>query len=1562
MKSSGIAGDSNGFETIFLNETTNREEDGAFNWNAADDGTNERREDIHVRFQDSALPLGIDENELDEIDINGDSKKLDSVEVDESHDVNSPSDSRLKSSFKSVLELTANSMVSVLTPSTKTEQTSKGKGKKKKAHVSFLEGPVEEIPLDDIEPTSPREASPVFNGRPPIPPEFLKSRHKEFTIPNPLQFISNFLSNLFSRDTRYLKSSHGRIIIINPYDDSSQIDERTGKPYMQNSIVSSRYNKYNFVPLQIIAQFSKTANCYFLLIAIMQMIPGWSTTGTYTTIIPLLIFISIAILREGFDNYRRYRQDRVENRIQTQVLRHVDVDPPIVEEHSSFFRRRRWRRSRSQESASRSTIRSTDEREPERTSEDPPQLPPSPSSPSSPALSVKPNIDPQPPLYNSTLTTTRSIPANKPTFFWASCDWKDVRVGDIIRLTSDQTLPADVIALSSPNPNGAIYIETAALDGETSLKTRLVNSTLRSLCKDINDLIRLSGTCTVEDPNGDLYNFNGSMKLDSIQGEIPLSNNDVLYRGSNLRNTSELFALVIFTGEESKIRMNAVRNVSVKAPSMQKVTNRIVIFIFALVVSMAIYCTAAYFVWQKKVERKLWYLTNSKLSFVPILVSFIILYNTMVPISLYVSMEIIRVFQTFLVQSDIDLYYPENDTRCEVRSSSILEELGQVTHVFSDKTGTLTDNIMLFRNLSVGGFAWQHVGAENPKLVSTSQKSDDLDGEAKPPQLENIQGTTIQLLQYVHDNPHTTFSKRVRIFLLNLAICHTCLPSFDEENQIYKYQSISPDELALVHAAQQLGYIVIDRDIDSLTIRLHYPLDPHSHPIAKTYRILNIIEFTSKRKCMSVIVRMPNGRICLFCKGADSAIIKRLRLSNLAKRKDKSVTKAEQARKSIEIDKAIIRNSQSTSRPSLTASRPSLSRRRNDYINNVTSWLDERREKMGVVRPRASTSILETRRRPAVGRHSLAGGERLMEDKKYLSKQEEAEGSIYESLNHNDAKLFENTFEHVHAFATDGLRTLMYAHRFIDESEYQSWKLVNDAALNSLSNRQQLLDEAADLIEKDLEFAGATAIEDKLQVGVPESINSLFRAGIKFWMLTGDKKETAINIGHSCGVIKEYSTVVVMGSLDGVEGSDETVSGGQRLSLDRPPTNDPASLMIHQLISCMNAIHSNSLAHLVIVIDGSTLADIENDPELFLLFINTAVEADSVICCRSSPMQKALMVQKVRNTLEKAVTLAIGDGANDIAMIQEAHVGIGIAGREGLQAARSSDFSIGRFKFLIKLLFCHGRWSYVRLSKYILGTFYKEQFFFLMQAIMQPFVGYTGQSLYESWGLTCFNTLFSSLCVIGLGIFEKDLSASTVIAVPELYQKGINNEAFNWRVYFGWCSIAFIQAFLVFYVTYSLFGMKELNDNNIFAYGQLIFTAAIFIMNFKLVFIEMQYINIISIIVLVLTSLAWFLFNIFISEHYPDKNLYLARSQFLHHFGKNPSWWLTMLFVMVCALTIDIVAQMLRRTLRPTDTDIFVEMENDAFVRSRFEQESGEFLQANAPSVDEIEQYLKSRD
>ncbi|KAJ3197914.1 hypothetical protein HDU67_003625, partial [Dinochytrium kinnereticum] len=429
----------------------------------------------------------------------------------------------------------------------------------------------------------------------------------------------------------------------------------------------------------------------------------------------------------------------------------------------------------------------------------------------------------------------------------------------------------------------------------------------------------------------------------------------------------------------------------------------------------------------------------------------------------------------------------------------------------------------------------------------------------------------------------------------------------------------------------------------------------------------------------------------------------------------------------------------------------------------------------------------------------------------------------------DQAAINRKTMDDISAYASIGLRTLLYSYRILEASEYEAWAAKYADACSALQNRVQRMAEVAEEIEKNLMLLGATAIEDRLQDGVPETIEKLRRANIKVWMLTGDKTETAINIGHTCSIIRPDSTVLIV---------KEEGNGGLN-SIERSLDDAIERFRTIKMSNRSEELYKNSPNHVVVVIEGGTLTKIEkqhkkllNDSSQTLTgsaasllsasilprFLDLSIASDSVICCRFSPSQKALMVTQVRERLAKShtskdgaskllkeiegggrtssekfwaavslepkasgVTLAIGDGANDIPMIESAHVGIGITGREGLAAARAADYAIARFRFLQPLLFVHGRWSYVRNSLFTLGTFYKNVAFYGTQIVFQYWTGFSGTSLYEQWTLAINNVLFTSLPVVVVGIFEKDLNRSTLMAVPELYRYGQENQGFNFR-------------------------------------------------------------------------------------------------------------------------------------------------------------------------------------
>uniref|UniRef100_A0A8C7QKG5 Phospholipid-transporting ATPase n=1 Tax=Oncorhynchus mykiss TaxID=8022 RepID=A0A8C7QKG5_ONCMY len=804
-----------------------------------------------------------------------------------------------------------------------------------------------------------------------------------------------------------------------------------------------------------------------------------------------------------------------------------------------------------------------------------------------------------------------------------------VAVGDIVKVTNGQHLPADMVIVSSSEPQAMCYTETSNLDGETNLKIRQ-GLPLTAGLQSLEELMGLSGRLECEEPNRHLYDFTGTLRLDN-QNAVPLGPDQVLLRGAQLRNTQWVVGIIVYTGHDSKLMQNSTK-APLKRSNVERVTNVQILVLFCILLVMALVSSIGASIWNKQhTEEACWYLSRAgdiSTNFWYNLLTFIILYNNLIPISLLVTLEVVKFTQALFINWDVEMYYAETDTPAMARTSNLNEELGQVKYLFSDKTGTLTCNVMHFKKCTIAGITYGHFP--------------DLDVVRSIEDFSSLNSTEFDdptLIQNIEEN-HPT-SAQICEFLTMMAVCHTVVPEREEDQLIY--QASSPDEGALVKGAKGLGFVFTARTPGSVIME--------ARGKEKSFELLNVLEFSSNRKRMSVVVRTPDGKLRLYCKGADNVIFERL-----------------------------------------------------------------------------------------------------------------TDSSQYKEL----------TMAHLEQFATEGLRTLCFTYVDLEEGVYQEWLKEYTRISTIIKDRAQKLEDCYELLEKDLLLLGATAIEDRLQAGVPETIATLMKADIKIWVLTGDKQETAINIGYSCRLVTHGMSLLIVNedSLDATR----------------------ATLTAHCMSLGDSLGKENELA---LIIDGQTLKYALSF-ELRQAFLDLALSCKAVICCRVSPLQKSEIVDMVKKHV-KAITLAIGDGANDVGMIQTAHVGVGISGNEGMQATNSSDYSIAQFSYLEKLLLVHGAWSYNRVTKCILYCFYKNVVLYIIELWFAFVNGFSGQILFERWCIGLYNVIFTALPPFTLGIFDRPCSQQNMLRFPQLYSITQNAEGFNTKVFWGHCINALIHSIILFW-------------------------------------------------------------------------------------------------------------------------------------------------------------------
>uniref|UniRef100_A0A8D3BDC2 Phospholipid-transporting ATPase n=1 Tax=Scophthalmus maximus TaxID=52904 RepID=A0A8D3BDC2_SCOMX len=917
---------------------------------------------------------------------------------------------------------------------------------------------------------------------------------------------------------------------------------------------------------------------------------------------------------------------------------------------------------------------------------------------------------------------------------------KNIRVGDIVRVAKDETFPVDLVLLSSDRADGTCHITTTSLDGETNLKTHYsVGET--AVCQSVSQLEALQAVVECQQPDADLYRFVGRITVTQHGEEIvrPLGPENLLLRGARLKNTKEIFGVAVYTGMESKMALN-YKCKSQKRSAVEKSMNTFLLIYLCILLFEAILSTILKYAWQaedkwdepfynQKTEQE----RNSSpiLKFISDFLAFMVLYNFIIPISLYVTVEMQKFLGSFFICWDLDLYHEESDQKAQVNTSDLNEELGQVEYVFTDKTGTLTENEMQFRECSINGTKYREV---NGKLVPEGMTDDSPDGSL--PQLVTPANLFFSFLM-----------GEELLFLKAVSLCHTVQISYDQ-----------PDCLGgggdpFAHAN---GYI---RDLS--------PFENFK------YKLLHVLEFDADRRRMSVILQTPSGGQVLFTKGAESAIL-----------------------------------------PFTTS------------------------------------------------------------------------GEI------------EKTRLHVDEFALKGLRTLVVACRHFSPEEYIEVDRCLNSARTALQQREERLQEAFSYTERDLQLLGATGVEDKLQDKVQETIEALRLAGIKVWVLTGDKHETAVSVSLSCGHFHR-----TMNILELLQQRSDNECAEQLRRLDRRIKED--HVIQHGL-----------------VVDGASLSLALRKHEK--LFMEVCKNCSAVLCCRMAPLQKAKVVRLFKTSPEKPITLAIGDGANDVSMIQEAHVGIGIMGKEGRQAVRNSDYAIARFKFLAKLLLVHGHFYYIRIATLVQYFFYKNVCFITPQFLYQFFCLFSQQTLYDSVYLTLYNICFTSLPILVYSLFEQLVHPHVLQNKPGLYRDISRNSLLSFRTFLYWTLLGFCHAFVFFFGSYILMGEDTtlMGNGQMFGnwtFGTLVFTVMVITVTLKLA-LETHFWTWMNHFVTWGSIAFYFIFSLFyggiIWPFLHTQDMYFVFVQLL----SSGSAWFAIIIIVITCLFPDVVKKIFYRHLQPTST------------------------------------------
>ncbi|KAL9596199.1 MAG: hypothetical protein Q9219_005951 [cf. Caloplaca sp. 3 TL-2023] len=1050
-----------------------------------------------------------------------------------------------------------------------------------------------------------------------------------------------------------------------------------------NAVSNAKYTAWSFLPRTLYNEFSFFFNMYFLLVALSQLIPPLRIGYVSTYVVPLLFVLSITLGKEALDDIARRKRDAEANREAYTVVHLQD---------SSKNRKRKDKNSSTAPIRSKKGRSNTSSSYPNR-------------------LDV---IEEEEEIIGQGGKGPRSTVEVDELSIRA----RDIKVGDVIKLSKDQRVPADVVILKSfsadsglvtspfpqsmslspnfPSPDthpplqrsernstttasensisvglleesdtkesngsGEAFLRTDQLDGETDWKLRLASPLTQSM--DPREFARLR--VAAARPSKKVNEFIGTIEYTYQEGaEV---NGATRQEGDGTKAVSAPLTIDNTAWANTVIASNVTILAVVvytgtqtrQAMSTTPPRSKTGLLDCEINDLTKILCALTLTLSIVLVALE-GFENKDEMKWYVAITRFLILFSTIIPISLRVNLDMGKSVYAWFIERDQRI----PDT--VVRTSTIPEELGRIEYLLSDKTGTLTQNEMELKKVHVGTVSYANEAMDEVAsyvrqgfVIGASSDSLQPSSLITPSSTYRAAAASTQATRTRRD-----IGSRVRDLVLALALCHNVTPTTEEEDgqSFVTYQASSPDEIAIVRWTQQVGLRLIHRDRKSITLQ-----SVDTSQIVVRVRILDVFPFTSEGKRMGIIVR--------FFEGQDSA---------------DSATDTEG-------EIWFYQKGADTVMASIVA---------------ANDWLEEETANM----------------------------------------------------------------------AREGFRTLVVGRRRLSGQQYQEFVSKYREASLSLQNRDAKMAHVVKAhLENNLELLGVTGVEDKLQKDVKPSLELLRNAGIKIWMLTGDKVETARCVAVSAKLVSRTQYIHTITKLT-------------------PDT--PAASALDALSLLRSKPDSTAL-----LIDGDSLSYFLSHHRWE--FVSIAVLLPAVIACRCSPTQKADIAYLIRQFTKKRVA-CIGDGGNDVSMIQAADVGVGIVGKEGRQASLAADFSITNFHHLTKLLVWHGRNSYKRSAKLAQFIIHRGLIISVCQTIYSIAAHYEPNALYRDWLLVGYATVYTMAPVFSL-VLDKDVDEGLANLYPELYKELTNGQSLSYRTFFVWVAVSVYQGSIIQGLSQILVGSSD---------------------------------------------------------------------------------------------------------------------------------------------------------